>query len=102
MDPVDRAQERVEELRALLRDFRAAQAGVPSLARPAEAVGAPGTWTGTAADRLHRDELAPLSGGLSQGLRRVEQAIEDELEHALRAHGRAEAEAQAAERAGRA
>ena len=88
MDPVERSQQRVDELRALLRDLRAARADVPSLSRPTGSVGALGTSTGTAADRLHRDELVPLSGSLSPTLQRAEQAIEDELSHALRAHDR--------------
>lgn len=99
MDPVERSQQRVDELRALLRDLRAARADVPSLSRPTGSVGALGTWTGTAADRLHRDELVPLSGDLSPTLQRAEQAIQDELTHALRAHDRAEAEAEAEKRA---
>ncbi|WP_456789191.1 hypothetical protein [Cellulomonas sp. P5_C5] len=99
MDPVERSQQRVDELRALLRDVRAARADVPSLSRPTGSVGAHGTWTGSAADRLHRDELAPLSTGLSPSLQRAEQAIQDELSHALRAHDRAEAQAEADKRA---
>ncbi|WP_146928121.1 hypothetical protein [Cellulomonas xylanilytica] len=96
---MERSQQRVDELRALLRDVRAARSGVPSLSRPAGSVGARGTWTGSAANRLHRDELAPLSGGLSPSLQRAEQAIEDELGHALRAHDRATADAEAEKRA---
>ncbi|KQR11793.1 hypothetical protein [Cellulomonas sp. Leaf334] len=99
MDPVERSQQRVDELRALLRDLRAARADVPSLSRPTGSVGAPGTWTGKAADRLHRDQLVPLSGGLDPALQRAEQAIQDELDHARRAHDRAEADAEEQRRA---
>lgn len=99
VDPVERSQQRVDELKALLREFRTARAGVPSLSRPAGAVGAAGTWTGKAADRLHRDDLAPMSNGLGHALQRAEQAIEDELAHANRAHDRAQSEAEAEKRA---
>src|SRR5688572_1652483 len=94
VDPAARAEERVADLRALLRDFRAARDRAPSLTAPAGAVGAPGTWTGSAADRLHRENLAPLSGSLPRDLDRAEDAILEELAHAERAarHGRDQAE----------
>ncbi|WP_456788357.1 hypothetical protein [Cellulomonas sp. P5_C5] len=92
VDPEARADERVAELRALLRDFRTARDGAPSLTVPAGAVGAPGTWTGIAADRLHRENLAPLSGTLPRDLDRVEDAILEEIAHAERAAHRARQE----------
>lgn len=98
MGAVDTAQDRVDDLRALLASVRAARAGVPSLRRPTSAVGARGTWTGSAADRLHDDELSPLTDRLRFGLERAEQAVLDELGHAERALGRAEALEDAAER----
>lgn len=82
-----RAQDQVDDLRALLHDFRSRRARVPSLDRPTGAVGARGTWTGAAAERLHHDELSPVSQSLPRAIERAEQAIEDELtraEHALR------------------
>lgn len=99
MTEVDRAEQRVAELRALLRDFRHARADVPSLARPARAVGARGTWTGRVPDRLHREELAPMAGGMDRALARAEQAIVDELADAVRSRDRAVADARAAEAA---
>jgi hypothetical protein len=84
MDALDRAQSRADDLRALLRDFRSVAGGVPGLDRPAAAVGRPGSWTGAAADRLHRDELAPLASRLPRSLSRAEQAIRDELTRAER------------------
>ncbi|WP_156043910.1 hypothetical protein [Cellulomonas sp. URHE0023] len=92
-DPVARAQDRVDDLRALLRDFRSRRALAPSLDRPAGAVGASGTWTGTAAERLHRDELAPASQSIPRAIERAERAIADELSRAERALGRAESDA---------
>lgn len=83
--PVERAQERVDDLRRLLRDLTTACEAVPGLGRPAGAVGAPGSWTGTAADRLHREELAPAAQGLPRALDRALQAVRDELAHAERA-----------------
>lgn len=68
-------------------------AGVPSLSRAAGAVGAVGVWTGAVADKLQRDELGPLDGGLGDGLLLAEQALEDELAHARRARDRARSEA---------
>lgn len=101
MAAVDLAQERVEDLRALLADFRAARDAVLPLSGPTGAVGAGGVWTGTAADRLHRDELAPMSDALVRAHEQAEQAITDELAHAVRAHTRAlEADLIARDRAG--
>lgn len=82
---VDAAQRRVDELQALLAQVRAARSRVPSLRRPTAAVGAPGTWTGTTAQRLHHDELVPLDDMLNRGLERAEQAVLDDLQHARRA-----------------
>ena len=73
------------DLRALLQDFREARTRAPALTSPANAVGAPGTWTGAAADRLHRENLAPMSGSLPRDLDRAEDAILDEIAHAERA-----------------
>ncbi len=92
---VDRAQDRVDELRALLSAVRAARSDTPSLRRPAAAVGARGTWTGSAADRLHRDELVPLVDRLGRGLAAAEEAVLDELGHAERALRRAREQAAA-------
>ena len=83
--PLERAQGRVDELRRLQRDLTAACEAVPRLDRPAGAVGAPGSWTGTAADRLHHDELAPIAQGLPRALDRALQTVHDELAHAERA-----------------
>ena len=94
VDPVARAEDRVADLRVLLRDFRAARGRVRSLTAPAAAVGAPGTWTGTAADRLHRENLAPLSGSLPKDLDRAEDAILDELANAERSLRRARDDAE--------
>ncbi|GEK23167.1 hypothetical protein [Cellulomonas xylanilytica] len=85
MDPVARAENRVADLRALLHDFREARNRAPALTSPADAVGARGTWTGTAADRLHRENLAPMSGSLPRDLDRAEDAILGEIAHAERA-----------------
>jgi hypothetical protein len=90
VDPLARAEDRLADLRVLLRNFRAARARVPTLTAPAAGVGAPGTWTGTAADRLHRENLAPLSASLPRDLDRVEDAILDELAHAERSLRRAQ------------
>ena len=95
-DPVARAQDRVADLRALLRDFRSRRAQVPSLDRPAGAVGTRGTWTGATADRLHRDELAPAAQSLPRAIERAEQAIADELTRAERSLRRAESDAREA------
>lgn len=94
MDAVARADDRLAELRALLRDFRAARDRVPSLVAPAAAVGSSGTWTGTAADQLHREDLAPLAGALPRDLDRAEDAIKTEIAHAERALRRARDDAQ--------
>ncbi|MDC7121893.1 hypothetical protein OMK64_10135 [Cellulomonas fimi] len=93
-DELTRAQGRVDDLRLLLRQVREAREGVPSLHRAAEAVGSAGTWTGTAADRLHRDELAPAAAALPRTLVRIEEAVADELAHAERALGRAREDAE--------
>lgn len=92
---VDRAQDRVDELRALLTAVHAARSDTPSLRRPTAVVGARGTWTGSAAERLHRDELVPLADRLSRGLGAAEQAVLDELRHAERALARAREQAAA-------
>lgn len=84
VDAVDRAQARVDDLRALLRDVQRAAGRVPALTRAAGAVGRPGSWTGAAASTLHRDELAPAATRLPKALDRVEQAVRDELTHAER------------------
>ncbi|MBO0898885.1 hypothetical protein J1G43_02755 [Cellulomonas sp. zg-ZUI22] len=84
VDPVARAQGRVDELRRLLQDLSAACEDVPGLARPAGAVGAPGSWTGSAADRLHHEELAPAAQRLPRALDAALQAVRDELAHAER------------------
>lgn len=104
MAGVEGAQHRVDALRALLGDFRIAREGVPSLTRPTGAVGAPGTWTGTAADRLHSQEMVPMAGDLAAALDRAEHSILDELhdaerarDHAADAQARSEAEARRAE-----
>ena len=86
---------RRSDLRALLYDLRAARDRVPSLARPAEAVGARGVWTGRAADRLHQDELAPLAEQLRHSLERAEQHVLAELADAERDLDRAEVAARA-------
>ncbi len=96
MDEVARATRRRSDLRALLRDLRAARDRVPSLDRPAEAVGARGVWTGRAADRLHHDELAPLAAQLRHSLDRAEQHVLAELADAERDVDRATARAEAA------
>ncbi|TQL02663.1 hypothetical protein [Cellulomonas sp. SLBN-39] len=101
MASVEAAERRVDELRALLSAVRAARADVPSLRRATSAVGAPGSWTGTAAHRLHHDELIPVGAQLDAGLERAEQAVLDDLQHAERALGRAQDEQDAERRAGR-
>ncbi|NAZ75277.1 membrane dipeptidase, partial [Kineococcus sp. T13] len=58
---LEAAHGRAEALRRLLAQVRAATGGVPGLQRPAAAVGAAGSWTGRAAERLHAAELAPLA-----------------------------------------
>ncbi|WP_146847741.1 hypothetical protein [Cellulomonas terrae] len=83
------------DLQTLLADFRAARSRAPSLTTPTAAVGAPGTWTGSAADRLHRDDLVPLSGSLPRDLDRAEETILDEIAHAQRAVRRAREDAEA-------
>lgn len=93
VDEVASAARRVDELAALLRDFQVVRDGVPSLSRPAGVVGAVGSWTGAAADRLHREELAPLAASLVGSLQRTEQVLLDELAHARRVHERAQAQA---------
>jgi len=93
MDAVERAQDRVDAPPALLRDYRSAQADVPHLDRPTSAVGRAGSWTGTAATRLHHDELSPLATRLPRALSRAEQAIVDELAHAERTLRNAKADA---------
>lgn len=98
MTAVDSAERRVQELQGLLVAVRAARARVPSLRRATGAVGSPGSWTGTAAHRLHHDELAPLSGRLAHGLERAEDAVLEDLQHARRALSRAQDEQEAAER----
>ncbi|MBO0919810.1 hypothetical protein J1G42_03085 [Cellulomonas sp. zg-ZUI222] len=98
MTAVDAAEQRVQELQALLAAVRAARARVPSLRRATGTVGAPGSWTGTAAHRLHHDELVPLTDQLTHGLDRAEQAVLDDLQQARRALTRAEDEQEAAER----
>ena len=98
---VDVAQQRVADLRALLADMRAARDAVQPLSRPTGAVGAGGVWTCTAADRLHRDELAPMSQALVRAHERAEQSIVDELADAVRAHtGALEADLTAGDRSG--
>ena len=84
MDQVGQAQDRVVRLRALLERVRRERDWVRSLDGPAGAVGAPGLWTGSAADRLHRDELAPSAVRLRVGLERAEQSVLDELGRATR------------------
>lgn len=105
MTAVDAARRRVDELEALLAQLRGARGRVPSLQRPTTAVGSPGTWTGTAAHRLHHDELVPLDGQLRRGLERAEDDVLDELRDARRALDHAvdeeEAERKAAEDAER-
>lgn len=90
MTAVDRAEKHVDELHALLGSVRAAISELPSLRRPAAAVGSPGAWTGTVPDRLHREELTPLTEHLRRGLERAEQAVLDELSHAQRGLDRAQ------------
>ena len=92
MPAVEDAERYVAELRSLLAGVRSAQGRVPSLRRPTAAVGAPGSWTGKAANRLHQDEMVPLSDGLGGALNRAEQAVLDELAHAERSLSRAQDE----------
>ncbi|SFJ63437.1 hypothetical protein [Cellulomonas sp. KH9] len=95
MTAVDSAERRVKELQALLVTARER---VPSLRRATHAVGAPGSWTGTAAHRLHHDELVLLSGRLAHRLERAEDAVLEDLQHARRALSRAQDEQEAVER----
>lgn len=92
MPAAEDAERHVAELRSLLAGVRSAQGRVPSLRRPTAAVGAAGSWTGTAAHRLHHDEMVPLGDGLDGALHRAEQAVLDELAHAERALSRAQDE----------
>lgn len=98
MTAVDAAEQRVQELQALLTSVRAARPRTPSLRRATGTVGSPSLWAGTAAHRLHHDELVPLTDRLAHGLDRAKQAVLDDPQQALRAMTRAEDEQEAAER----
>lgn len=79
MTPPQVPNPEIQWLQALLRSVEAAQQAIPTLDAPTSSIGPGPAWTGTRADKVHDNDLAPAARPFAQALKNLDSGVREQL-----------------------